>query len=51
MDENELGWTILVKEDGVYLHWPERNETINLGPKEAVFAAWADEMGRQDFGD
>jgi hypothetical protein len=50
-NDNDLGWQILTKDGGVYLHWPARGESVNLGPKEAVFAKWADEMGQQDFGE
>lgn len=50
-NDDDLGWEILVKEDGVWIALEGRHEAINLGPKDAVFTKWADKMGEEDFGE
>jgi hypothetical protein len=49
--DGTVDWEILIKEDGLYIHWPAKNRLQNLGQPEAVFTKMAEAMAKADFGE
>ena len=50
-NDNDLGWRLLFKEDGVWLHWRDGEQAFSLGPEEVVMSYLADQLAERDFGE
>ncbi len=48
-NDNDLEWELLVKEDGIFIHWIADDTLVNLGPKNPVCEEMCRVMAAIDF--